>query len=215
MQPLSEAKLLIWDVLTMAQSCAIDARKMNFKHRVLGTNYTNGLGIGKVELKEVNPHLRGGRVENHLGKTTPSSPDRDSNLDLPVLSSRAQHKRVSQLRHRGGIVTFSRLAKFPLERFERGVTPFRLDVDIDHQQVAQLLFFLHRLSSLSPLNIQPLDPRLSLVYSPHFSQGEVTVTMATPPSSSPPLPLKFVGCRPLPRRHGNLAPLKEKQCNAR
>nr|CAD7427008.1 unnamed protein product [Timema monikensis] len=59
--------------------------------------------IGKVELEEVNPHLRGGRVENHLGKTTPSSPDRDSNLDLPVLSSRAQHdKRISQLRHRGG-----------------------------------------------------------------------------------------------------------------
>nr|CAD7399346.1 unnamed protein product [Timema cristinae] len=31
------------------------------------------------------------------------SSDRDSKLDLPVLSSRAQHdKRVSQLRHRGG-----------------------------------------------------------------------------------------------------------------
>nr|CAD7199334.1 unnamed protein product [Timema douglasi] len=45
----------------------------------------------QVELEEVNPHLRGGRVENHLGKATPSSPDRDSNLDLPVLSSRAQH----------------------------------------------------------------------------------------------------------------------------
>nr|CAD7434493.1 unnamed protein product [Timema monikensis] len=57
----------------------------------------------KTKVSEVNPHLRGGRVENHLGKTTPSSPDRDSNLDLPVLSSRAQHgKRVSQLRHRGG-----------------------------------------------------------------------------------------------------------------
>nr|CAD7395660.1 unnamed protein product [Timema cristinae] len=52
----------------------------------------------QVELEEVNPHLRGGRVENHLGKTTPSSPDRDSNLDLPVLSSRAQHdKRGSAL----------------------------------------------------------------------------------------------------------------------
>nr|CAD7405171.1 unnamed protein product [Timema poppensis] len=51
-----------------------------------------------VELEEVNPNLRGGRVENHIGKTTTSSPDRDSNLDLPVLSSRAQHdKRVSQL----------------------------------------------------------------------------------------------------------------------
>nr|CAD7398761.1 unnamed protein product [Timema poppensis] len=60
-------------------------------------------GTGKVELEEVNPHLRGRRVENHLGKTTPSSPDRDSNLDLPVLNGRAQHDwRVSQLRHRGG-----------------------------------------------------------------------------------------------------------------
>nr|CAD7423473.1 unnamed protein product [Timema monikensis] len=60
--------------------------------------------IGKVELEVVNPHLYGGRVENHLRKTTPSSSDRYSNLDLPVLSSRAQHdKRVSQLRHRGGI----------------------------------------------------------------------------------------------------------------
>nr|CAD7569369.1 unnamed protein product [Timema californicum] len=49
----------------------------------------------------MNPHLRGGRVENHLGKTTPSSPNRDSNLNLPVLSNRVQHdKRVSQLRHR-------------------------------------------------------------------------------------------------------------------
>nr|CAD7196442.1 unnamed protein product [Timema douglasi] len=52
-------------------------------------------GEARVELEEANPHSRGGRVENHLGKTTPSSPDRDSNLDLPVLSSRAQHdKRV-------------------------------------------------------------------------------------------------------------------------
>nr|CAD7395713.1 unnamed protein product [Timema poppensis] len=45
----------------------------------------------QVELEEVNLHLRGGRVENHLGKTLPSSPDRDSNLNIPVLSSRAQH----------------------------------------------------------------------------------------------------------------------------
>nr|CAD7460287.1 unnamed protein product [Timema tahoe] len=52
---------------------------------------------------EVTPHLRGGRVENHLGKATPSSPNRDSNLHLPVLGGLAQHDwRVSQLRHRGG-----------------------------------------------------------------------------------------------------------------
>nr|CAD7197297.1 unnamed protein product [Timema douglasi] len=30
--------------------------------------------IGKVELEEVNPHLRGGRVENHLGKKKPVHP---------------------------------------------------------------------------------------------------------------------------------------------
>nr|CAD7399406.1 unnamed protein product [Timema cristinae] len=30
--------------------------------------------IGKVELEEVNPHLRGGRVENHLGKPPPVHP---------------------------------------------------------------------------------------------------------------------------------------------
>nr|CAD7438430.1 unnamed protein product [Timema bartmani] len=59
--------------------------------------------MGRLNLEEVNPHLRGGRVENHLGKTLPSSPDRDSNLDHPVLDGLTQHDwRVSQLRHRGG-----------------------------------------------------------------------------------------------------------------
>nr|CAD7441236.1 unnamed protein product [Timema bartmani] len=47
--------------------------------------------LGRLKLEEVNPHSRGGRVESHLGKTTPSSPDRDSNLDLPVLGGLAQH----------------------------------------------------------------------------------------------------------------------------
>nr|CAD7398715.1 unnamed protein product [Timema cristinae] len=56
-----------------------------------GSHDSISAGIGKVELEEVNPNLRGGRVEDHLGKTSPSSPDRDLNLDLPVLSSRAQH----------------------------------------------------------------------------------------------------------------------------
>nr|CAD7260282.1 unnamed protein product [Timema shepardi] len=62
-------------------------------------NCATETGIGKVELEEVNPHLRGEKVENHLGKTTPSSPDRDSNLDLSVLSSQAQHnKRLANAR---------------------------------------------------------------------------------------------------------------------
>ncbi|CAG2056992.1 unnamed protein product [Timema podura] len=56
---------------------------------VVGTSHLKELG--RLNLKEVNPHLRGGRVENHLGKTTSSSPDRGLNLDLPVLGGRAQH----------------------------------------------------------------------------------------------------------------------------
>nr|CAD7262857.1 unnamed protein product [Timema shepardi] len=81
-------------------------------------------GIGKVELEEVNPHLRGGRVENHLGKTTPSSPDRDSNLDLPVLGSRAQHDK--------------RNYKTKLKEIDKVMRP----VDIEHSQGLNLRVLL-------------------------------------------------------------------------
>nr|CAD7194780.1 unnamed protein product [Timema douglasi] len=49
----------------------ITASYYQFGLYALNTNYANGLGIGKDELEEVNPHLRGGRVENHLGKNPP------------------------------------------------------------------------------------------------------------------------------------------------
>nr|CAD7601588.1 unnamed protein product [Timema genevievae] len=54
--------------------------------------------LGRLNIEEVNPHLHGGRVKNRLGKTTPISPERDSNLDLPVLGSLAQHE-TSALAH--------------------------------------------------------------------------------------------------------------------
>nr|CAD7414367.1 unnamed protein product [Timema poppensis] len=37
--------------------------------------------------EEVYPHLRRGRGENHFGKITLSTFDRDSNLELPVIGS--------------------------------------------------------------------------------------------------------------------------------
>nr|CAD7448407.1 unnamed protein product [Timema bartmani] len=55
------------------------------------SRFNSRSGLLRLNLEEVNPNLRGGRVENRLVKTTPSSPDRDSNLDLPVLGSLAQH----------------------------------------------------------------------------------------------------------------------------
>nr|CAD7459969.1 unnamed protein product [Timema tahoe] len=48
--------------------------------------------LGKLNLEGVNSHLRGARVENHLGKTTLNSPEQGLNLDLPALGSLAQHK---------------------------------------------------------------------------------------------------------------------------
>nr|CAD7568718.1 unnamed protein product [Timema californicum] len=45
-----------------------------FELYALSNNYANGLRIRKVEVEEMNPHLRGGRVENHSGKTTPVHP---------------------------------------------------------------------------------------------------------------------------------------------
>nr|CAD7574582.1 unnamed protein product [Timema californicum] len=90
--------------------CVKGHLKKSAQYRLLRGQEIVHEGIGKVELEEVNPHLRGGRVENHLGKTSPSSPNRDSNLDLPVLGSRAQHdKHISQLRHRRGLESMRHL----------------------------------------------------------------------------------------------------------
>nr|CAD7456793.1 unnamed protein product [Timema tahoe] len=44
-------------------------------------------GNGRLYLEEVDPHLCGGRVENHFGRKNLNTPDRDSNLDLPIIGS--------------------------------------------------------------------------------------------------------------------------------
>nr|CAD7426260.1 unnamed protein product [Timema monikensis] len=54
---------------------------------------------GDLILEEVNPHLCGGKGENHSGKTTAVSPDQDSNLDHLVLGSLAQHETSALLNY--------------------------------------------------------------------------------------------------------------------
>nr|CAD7410280.1 unnamed protein product [Timema cristinae] len=66
-----------------------------YRARQLSTLYWNSKPVSCLDNSVTDAIIKGTKQI--------SSPDRDSNLDLPVLSSRAQHdKCVSQLRHRGG-----------------------------------------------------------------------------------------------------------------
>ncbi|CAG2056972.1 unnamed protein product, partial [Timema podura] len=82
----------------------------------LSTNYANGLVIGKVEFRGSEPAFAWRESGKPFRKNHPSSPDRDSNLDFPVLGGLTQHDwRVSQLRHRGGIdFTHNDISFYPL-----------------------------------------------------------------------------------------------------
>nr|CAD7573609.1 unnamed protein product [Timema californicum] len=89
--------------------------------------------------------------ENHLGKTTPSSPDRDSNLDLPVLSGRAQHKRI----------------KFPLWlNADRG--------DMEDEDIDKFLSLCKHNFPKATISIGMLDEVKTLVYKTRYTEKLVT-----------------------------------------
>nr|CAD7399179.1 unnamed protein product [Timema poppensis] len=102
------------DLFVKAPDSSSSNEPSHFNLEAVGLVYTLPVylrRIGKVELEEVSPHFRGGRVENHVGKTTPSSPDQDSNLDLPVVSSRAQHDKRELYNHQGVLVKSDHVTK--------------------------------------------------------------------------------------------------------
>ncbi|CAG2056334.1 unnamed protein product [Timema podura] len=67
----------------------------NLQEEIYGLELGGREELEMLTIEEVNLHLRGGRVEIHLGKITPNSPEQDSNLDLPVHGSPAQHKTIA------------------------------------------------------------------------------------------------------------------------
>nr|CAD7567639.1 unnamed protein product [Timema californicum] len=89
--------------------------------------------LNEVELEEVNPHWRGGRVESHLGKTTPSSPDRDSNLDLPALSSPPQAHKRSVYHFEETMTSFCELSSY---------TPMPVDITCHSKSLYVVLFIV-------------------------------------------------------------------------
>ncbi|CAG2056526.1 unnamed protein product [Timema podura] len=57
---------------------------LEWTHNLL--NYLEQDGLGRLYLDKVYPHLHG-IVENHFGKNTLSTRNRDSNLELPIIGS--------------------------------------------------------------------------------------------------------------------------------
>nr|CAD7589724.1 unnamed protein product [Timema genevievae] len=75
-----------------ANSGVFDKYHTARRHTVGPGDTAHEQDLARLNMDEVNPHLREGRVVNHIGKTSSSSPELDSNLDLLVLCSLAQHK---------------------------------------------------------------------------------------------------------------------------
>nr|CAD7395565.1 unnamed protein product [Timema poppensis] len=119
-----------------------------FRLYALSTNYSNGLGIGKVELDEVNPHLRGGRVENHLGNTTPrvhpteirTSISPSSAVELKTTSALANYATQAGVRGRGRVyfdrkaTSYSSTGQIADARIER-VTAVRVAGEAEGERV--------------------------------------------------------------------------------
>nr|CAD7443770.1 unnamed protein product [Timema bartmani] len=88
--------------------------------------------LGRLNLEEVKPHFHGGRVEKDLGKPLPSSPDRDSNLDLNVLSSLAQHETSALANYSTGAVL--KILKYS-KPMSADKLPYPLSVGLGRQTV--------------------------------------------------------------------------------
>nr|CAD7612009.1 unnamed protein product [Timema genevievae] len=87
--------LLLGNLSSTCTACHIATRRCQLLKGVIYTplycvshNYKALSAVTRQEEGNIDyPHLREGRVENHLGNTTLSTRDRDSNPDLPVISS--------------------------------------------------------------------------------------------------------------------------------
>nr|CAD7571854.1 unnamed protein product [Timema californicum] len=165
------AVLLTLPVDKIKKISSLAAQESNIIPQKTRINYLSDML--QVELEEVNPHLRGGRVENHLGKTTPISPDRDSNLDLPVLSSRAQHDKhcsisdICDLSSRYFFihtVPFARLSSILKILLDAGVTPKDIlkDVWVFRYNLQSIQSRLDRIKESGILGIKPWMDLLSI-----------------------------------------------------
>nr|CAD7590218.1 unnamed protein product [Timema genevievae] len=108
----------LWEHFDLYEEKALQTIYTN--HRVLlpvrairlSTNYANELEIGKVEFRGSEHEFAWRESGKPFRKNRPSSPDRDSNFDLPVLGSQAQHET-------GALANYATEAVYPHLRGER------------------------------------------------------------------------------------------------
>nr|CAD7568652.1 unnamed protein product [Timema californicum] len=117
-------------------------------------NTRSALANYATEPEEVNPHLCGGRVENHLIKTTPSSPERDSNLDLPILGSLALYKTSVLANYATEAGNMQNINSVETSRLMHAATQQMLRAGVDFSRIHCItgnIVILRHLSVSSPL----------------------------------------------------------------
>nr|CAD7573268.1 unnamed protein product [Timema californicum] len=152
---------------------------------------TTLLGVFMLAFSEFDFIVR--RVENHLGTLPPpSSPDRDSNLDLPVLSSRAQHDK----REKPPPVhpTEIRTSISPSSEVELNTTSVLANYDTEAGLVNGLVFF--------PVLLSLVGPAAEVVPYDHPDR----ISTPSPPPS--PVRTRVGSCRV-----SKVAPPRRGQCN--
>nr|CAD7403649.1 unnamed protein product [Timema cristinae] len=98
----------LFDATNVVDTPMYSAKELDTSKPGITTKISSVTEIGKVELEEVNPHLRGEGVENHLGKTTPVHPTKirtsvspSSAVELNTTSALANYATEAGVKNRG------------------------------------------------------------------------------------------------------------------
>nr|CAD7425033.1 unnamed protein product [Timema monikensis] len=102
----------LFDATNVVDTPMYSAKELDTSKPGITTKISSVTGIGKVELEEVNPHLRGEGVENHLGKTTPVHPTKirtsvspSSAVELNTTSALANYATEAGVKNRVSVRT--------------------------------------------------------------------------------------------------------------
>nr|CAD7408060.1 unnamed protein product [Timema poppensis] len=185
-------------VTSVIESCPVASAIYVFRDPSVLVGAEGYFGIGKVGLEEVNPNLRGGRVENHLGKTTPSSPTEirtsispSSAVELNTTSALANYATEAGLhitnmilicvRHPLATDGWEAIKSFSIREGKQHVTiAFSFMEDLMRRFTENTATMVPNQSSRYPTKFQWITPALFLDSSPEVIHGFETLVTLVP-----------------------------------